>query len=144
MKCETSFKITATACRQRLYLEGGVLFITARILVVDILVERIPIHLITGILVYRAHKYGRKNLLVIHAVSCSSFSQLRPYELWILYHNFWGNFAITVNVSCCRVIESCQEAFILRLYRQKNKVSHHLHQNYEYIRKVTIILSLPC
>jgi len=34
------------------------LFITTRILVVDMLVERIPIHLVSGILVYRAHKYA--------------------------------------------------------------------------------------
>jgi DNA excision repair protein ERCC-4 len=57
------------------YLEGGVLFITARILVVDLLMERAPAHLITGILLYRAH----------------------------------------------RVIDSCQESFILRLFREKNK-----------------------
>lgn len=61
--------------RQKVYLEGGVLFITSRILVVDFLTDRIPSEHISGILVYRAHK----------------------------------------------VIESCQEAFILRLYRQKNK-----------------------
>lgn len=61
--------------RQSVYLSGGVLFITTRILVVDMLVERIPIHLISGILIYRAN----------------------------------------------RVVDSCQEAFILRLYRQKNK-----------------------
>ncbi|TRY83980.1 hypothetical protein DNTS_006298 [Danionella cerebrum] len=61
--------------RYNVYTRGGVLFVTSRILVVDFLTERIPAHLITGILVYRAHK----------------------------------------------IIESCQEAFILRLYRQKNK-----------------------
>ncbi|KAM4624435.1 DNA repair endonuclease XPF [Polymixia lowei] len=57
------------------YTQGGVLFVTSRILVVDFLTDRIPAHLISGILVYRAHK----------------------------------------------IIESCQEAFILRLFRQKNK-----------------------
>ncbi|XP_051529652.1 DNA repair endonuclease XPF [Myxocyprinus asiaticus] len=61
--------------RYNVYTKGGVLFVTSRILVVDFLTDRIPAHLITGILVYRAHK----------------------------------------------IIESCQEAFILRLYRQKNK-----------------------
>jgi len=44
--------------RASIYLEGGVLFITTRILVVDMLVERIPIHLVSGILVYKAHKYA--------------------------------------------------------------------------------------
>ncbi|XP_073345773.1 DNA repair endonuclease XPF [Pagrus major] len=61
--------------RYDVYTEGGVLFVTSRILVVDFLTDRIPAHLISGILVYRAHK----------------------------------------------IIESCQEAFILRLFRQKNK-----------------------
>ncbi|KAK3599865.1 hypothetical protein CHS0354_022437 [Potamilus streckersoni] len=61
--------------RQNLYLQGGVLFITSRILVVDLLTDRVPVEKVSGILVYRAHK----------------------------------------------VAESCQEAFILRLYRQKNK-----------------------
>ncbi|XP_014681675.1 PREDICTED: DNA repair endonuclease XPF-like [Priapulus caudatus] len=61
--------------RRKMYTEGGTFFITSRILVVDMLTEKIPIDLVTGILVYRAHK----------------------------------------------VVESCQEAFILRLYREKNK-----------------------
>ncbi|KAL4235664.1 DNA repair endonuclease XPF [Mactra antiquata] len=61
--------------RQKLYLQGGVLFITSRILVVDLLTDRVPVENVTGIIVCRAH----------------------------------------------RIVESCQEAFILRLYRQKNK-----------------------
>ncbi|KAM6951362.1 DNA repair endonuclease XPF [Aplochiton taeniatus] len=61
--------------RYDVYTQGGVLFVTSRILVVDFLTDRIPANLITGVLVYRAHK----------------------------------------------IIESCQEAFILRLFRQKNK-----------------------
>uniref|UniRef100_A0A8B9KFS5 DNA repair endonuclease XPF n=1 Tax=Astyanax mexicanus TaxID=7994 RepID=A0A8B9KFS5_ASTMX len=61
--------------RYNVYTQGGVQFVTSRILVVDFLTDKIPAHLISGILVYRAHK----------------------------------------------IIESCQEAFILRLYRQKNK-----------------------
>ncbi|XP_065364962.1 DNA repair endonuclease XPF [Calliphora vicina] len=65
---------TATE-RERVYLEGGIQFITTRILVVDLLKNRIPIELITGIIVLRAHT----------------------------------------------IIESCQEAFALRLYRQRNK-----------------------
>ena len=65
----------STTERQSVYLSGGVLFITTRILVVDFLMDRIPSNLITGLVVYRAH----------------------------------------------RIIDSCQEGFILRLYRQKNK-----------------------
>ncbi|NWQ63050.1 XPF endonuclease, partial [Neopipo cinnamomea] len=65
----------ANNTRYEFYTQGGVIFATSRILVVDFLTDRIPANLITGILVYKAH----------------------------------------------RIIESCQEAFILRLYRQKNK-----------------------
>ncbi|ESO97764.1 hypothetical protein LOTGIDRAFT_104289 [Lottia gigantea] len=61
--------------RHSTYLQGGVVFVTSRILVVDLLTDRVPVDQISGILVYKAHK----------------------------------------------IIESCQEAFILRLYRQKNK-----------------------
>lgn len=57
------------------YLLGGIHFISTRILVVDLLRNRIPMPLITGIVVLRAHE----------------------------------------------IVESCQEAFALRLYRQKNK-----------------------
>ncbi|XP_007426369.1 DNA repair endonuclease XPF [Python bivittatus] len=64
-----------SSSRYEAYTQGGVIFATSRILVVDFLTDRIPADLITGILVYKAH----------------------------------------------RIIESCQEAFILRLYRQKNK-----------------------
>ncbi|XP_013404181.1 DNA repair endonuclease XPF-like [Lingula anatina] len=62
--------------RHSIYMQGGALFVTSRILVVDMLTERLPIDLVTGILVFKAHK----------------------------------------------IVESCQEAFIIRLYRQKNKV----------------------
>ncbi|XP_048584311.1 DNA repair endonuclease XPF isoform X2 [Nematostella vectensis] len=61
--------------RESIYLGGGVLFVTSRILVVDMLTKRIPVHLVSGMLVLKAHK----------------------------------------------IIESCQEAFILRLYRENNK-----------------------
>nr|CAG4651688.1 EOG090X03DI [Triops cancriformis] len=61
--------------RQIMYLEGGVVFASSRILVVDMLMDRMPMEHLTGILVYKAQ----------------------------------------------RVVESSQEAFILRLFRQKNK-----------------------
>ncbi|XP_033737580.1 DNA repair endonuclease XPF-like [Pecten maximus] len=67
-------EISATD-RQNVYMQGGVLFITSRILVVDLLTDRVPLDHVTGILVYKAH----------------------------------------------RIVESGQEAFILRLFRQKNK-----------------------
>ncbi|XP_065570144.1 DNA repair endonuclease XPF-like [Artemia franciscana] len=61
--------------RQLVYLDGGVIFASSRILVTDFLLNRIPSEHITGILVYKAHK----------------------------------------------VVESGQEAFILRLFRIRNK-----------------------
>ena len=61
--------------RAGVYKEGGVLLTTPRILVMDLLLDRCPAHLVTGLLLYRAHT----------------------------------------------VLESCQESFVLRLYRQKNK-----------------------
>ncbi|XP_042856458.1 DNA repair endonuclease XPF-like [Penaeus japonicus] len=61
--------------RSQIYANGGVLFVTSRILVMDLLMERVPGDLITGVIVWKAHK----------------------------------------------ILESCQEAFILRLFRMKNK-----------------------
>ena len=61
--------------RQKVYLSGGLQFISTQILVLDLLKNKIPTELITGIFVLRAHQ----------------------------------------------IIELCQEAFALRLYRQKNK-----------------------
>lgn len=61
--------------RKKIYLEGGVLFITSRILIVDMLLGRVPFNLIFGLVVCKAHK----------------------------------------------IVDSCQEAFICRLYRINNK-----------------------
>ncbi|CAJ0564564.1 unnamed protein product, partial [Mesorhabditis spiculigera] len=63
------------ADRQALYLQGGVHFITSRILMVDFLTDRIPAKMVAVILVYRAHQ----------------------------------------------LLNTFQDAFILRLYREKNK-----------------------
>ena len=57
-----------------MYLSGGVLFVTSRILVVDMLTKKLPIHLVTGIVVLRAHKY------VIVSVS---------YTVDNLFNNTW-------------------------------------------------------
>ena len=46
-----------TICRQDLYKRGGLMSVTSRILVVDMLQSDIPIDLITGILVLHAEKY---------------------------------------------------------------------------------------
>ena len=44
--------------RETIYLKGGVLFITSRIIVVDLLKNICPVEKIMGILMYRAHKLG--------------------------------------------------------------------------------------
>lgn len=75
---DCSFVIFFLPYREKAYLEGGIHFVSTRILVVDLLKDRVPISNITGIIVLRAHT----------------------------------------------VLESCQEAFALRLYRQKNKVDN--------------------
>uniref|UniRef100_A0A914WNF4 Uncharacterized protein n=1 Tax=Plectus sambesii TaxID=2011161 RepID=A0A914WNF4_9BILA len=58
VKCQPKL-ITAdisTKDRQALYLEGGVQFVTSRILVVDLLTDRIPVNQVAGIIVCRAHQ----------------------------------------------------------------------------------------
>ncbi|RKP11517.1 hypothetical protein BJ684DRAFT_21907 [Piptocephalis cylindrospora] len=47
---------TSIKDRQALYLKGGVTAVTSRILVVDMLLERLPIHLVTGLVVLNAHR----------------------------------------------------------------------------------------
>lgn len=45
-----------TKKRKEIYMNGGVLFVTERILVVDLLSNRVPLDLVTGLIVYKAHK----------------------------------------------------------------------------------------
>ncbi|TKR76572.1 hypothetical protein L596_017691 [Steinernema carpocapsae] len=45
----------STKDREDIYLQGGVVFVTSRILMVDLLTERIPVESVSGIMVYRAH-----------------------------------------------------------------------------------------
>lgn len=87
------------AARERIYLEGGIQFVSTRILVVDLLKGRVPADLVTGIIVLRAHN----------------------------------------------VIESCQEAFALRLFRRKNgtgfikafsRSAEHFTYNFGHVEKV--------
>uniref|UniRef100_A0A1I7YWA4 ERCC4 domain-containing protein n=1 Tax=Steinernema glaseri TaxID=37863 RepID=A0A1I7YWA4_9BILA len=46
---------TSTKDRETLYHQGGVQFVTSRILMVDLLTGRIPVENVSGVLVYRAH-----------------------------------------------------------------------------------------
>ena len=64
---------SGSLCRESVYLSGGVLFVTSRILVVDMLTKKLPIHLVTGIVVYRAHKYVNPFLVCFRiTLSCTS------------------------------------------------------------------------
>uniref|UniRef100_A0A914YBF0 DNA repair endonuclease XPF n=1 Tax=Panagrolaimus superbus TaxID=310955 RepID=A0A914YBF0_9BILA len=45
--------------REAVYLDGGVQFITSRVLMVDLLTDRIPVQNVSGIVVYRAHEILR-------------------------------------------------------------------------------------
>ncbi|KNE65850.1 hypothetical protein AMAG_09818 [Allomyces macrogynus ATCC 38327] len=47
---------TSSDQRQQAYLRGGVFLITARVLVVDMLSDKVPLHLVTGILIHRADR----------------------------------------------------------------------------------------
>lgn len=42
--------------RREVYLKGGVFFVTERILITDLLLDRVPIDLVTGFIVYNAHR----------------------------------------------------------------------------------------
>lgn len=54
----SSFMFAETEwCRQELYKKGGLISVTSRILVVDMLQSDIPTEMITGILVLHAEKY---------------------------------------------------------------------------------------
>lgn len=67
---------TTTQERADIYLEAGVLFVTSRILIVDMLTKVLPIHLVTGIVVCHAH-----NVLPLSSeVSNSSYvSLVKPW-----------------------------------------------------------------
>ena len=47
--------------REKMYLEGGILFISSTILVMDLLVERVPLENVTGIIICDAHKILESN-----------------------------------------------------------------------------------
>ena len=79
--------------RQDLYRGGGIISVTSRILVVDMLKADIPIELITGMLVMHAERW------------VSQMDQFKKSYPPFLY----------------RVTPLVLEAFLVRLYREKNK-----------------------
>jgi len=88
--------------RTSLYLEGGVIFGSARILVVDLLTGRLPAELVTGVLVLRGHRITETSQEVGRRWLGSAFG------------------SIDVDGLCVCV---SLKAFILRLLRQKNRTA---------------------
>jgi DNA excision repair protein ERCC-4 len=80
-----------------------VLIMSSRTLVVDLLTKRVPTHLISGFIVCQAHKYVQR---------CAA----QPLEGCSLV-------TVALGVCVCRVKEASTEAFILRLFRESNKVT---------------------
>ncbi|CAB0034499.1 unnamed protein product [Trichogramma brassicae] len=105
--------------RDIMYLEGGVLFISGRILVVDLLKNRVPLNLLSGMLVYKAHsiltshqesfalrlyRKGNKtgfvkaftNSAIAFTVGMSQVEQVMK-RLYVKKLNLWPRFHKTVN-----------------------------------------------
>ena len=93
-----------------MYTSGGIIFGSPRILVVDFLTKRIPVHLITGIIIANCHKYARFFL---------SFYLFLPS---LFSHNCFLSIQSSVLINAFRITETSSEAFVVRLYRQANKV----------------------
>jgi hypothetical protein len=83
-----------------------VLIMSSRTLVVDLLTKRVPTHLISGFIVCQAHKYVQRCAAQPPQEGCSLVTV-----------------ALGVCVCVCRVKEASTEAFILRLFRESNKVT---------------------
>ncbi|KAK4475913.1 hypothetical protein MN116_001156 [Schistosoma mekongi] len=107
--------------RETIYKQGGVVFVSSRILVVDLLMERMPASLVSGVLILRAHELHegcqesfalrllreRSPQLFIKAFSDNSLSLISSYnnaervmiQLGISKLVLWPRFNIQV-VSC--------------------------------------------
>ena len=84
--------VRLTRNRTELYKNGGLISVTSRILIVDMLQSDIPTELITGI-------------LILHGERCFIVLIISP----------------SMTDDCCRVTDTSMEAFVVRLYREKNK-----------------------
>lgn len=59
LACETRVHLCAmTSGRQNLYKQGGLISVTTRILIVDMLQKDMPVELITGLMVLHAERYA--------------------------------------------------------------------------------------
>jgi hypothetical protein len=69
--------ILYSMCREQLYLRGGVLFITSRILVMDLLRKHCPVEKVSGVLVFNAHRCG-DGLVEAKTCGCTSLVRVAP------------------------------------------------------------------
>jgi DNA excision repair protein ERCC-4 len=83
--------------RMGMYSEGGCFIITSRIMIVDLLDKKLDAKSISGLLIYDAHRYA----------ACTIIS--------VLTYN-------TYYYRCSRIIDTSMEAFIIRVYRENNRV----------------------
>ena len=88
---------TTSQEREALYLEGGCISVTNRILIVDFLNTLIPFELISGIIVFNAHRV-----------------------LWFLFSKRRFSL-VSLGVLTSQTNDKSTEAFILRVFRQHNK-----------------------
>ena len=52
------YEVCIYVCREKIYLQGRVLFITSRILMVDLLLKYCPVEKVAGLLVNNAHRFS--------------------------------------------------------------------------------------
>ena len=71
--------------RELLYLKGGVLFVTSRILVVDLLKRQCPAESVSEILVYNAHRY-----------CCGDLGVVNPAHFYRVTTSFTEAFILTI------------------------------------------------
>uniref|UniRef100_A0AC34G065 Uncharacterized protein n=1 Tax=Panagrolaimus sp. ES5 TaxID=591445 RepID=A0AC34G065_9BILA len=100
--------------RETVYLDGGVQFITSRVLMVDLLTDRIPVQNVTGIVIYRAHEEtvyldGGVQFITSRVLMVDLLTDRIPVQ----------NVTGIVIYRAHEILRSFQESFILRLYREK-------------------------
>nr|KAG5698301.1 hypothetical protein BaRGS_017003 [Batillaria attramentaria] len=76
--------------RQRSYSEGGVQFITSRILVVDMLTDRVPVDKVTGMLVYKANKSVDMEEITVETALGKDFDRMVRLQLDPVWHMLSG------------------------------------------------------
>ncbi|CAG8468790.1 14528_t:CDS:10 [Cetraspora pellucida] len=91
--------------RSELYLSGGIMSITSRILIVDLLTKRIPSYLITGILVNHAERVNetsieafilREGFIKAFSDSPESFTGFSPLQTTLQYLQLRKVFHVTI------------------------------------------------